>query len=35
LSLAERGLKAIRKAQQKALGGEIAFLRPAPGEGRS
>ena len=26
LALAERGLKRIRKAQQKALGGEIAFL---------
>ena len=30
LSLAERGIKRIRKAQQKALGGEIAFLAPEP-----
>jgi ribonuclease PH len=30
LSLASKGLKRIRKAQQKALGGEIAFLAPEP-----
>lgn len=35
LGLAERGLRGIRKAQQKALGGEIAFLAPdAAGNGR-
>jgi ribonuclease PH len=30
LALANKGLKRIRKAQQKALGGEIAFLSPEP-----
>ena len=28
LALAERGLKAVHRAQRKALGGEIAFLAP-------